>query len=92
MPAPSTRQRRSPLTPQELRALRESTGYTPAEWAILLGVTYQSVISWESEKGRHVGLAVGRLVQLMAYPAVQKLARDIMEKERKERQKEGNSS
>ena len=70
-----TRVTKSPLTPQDMRKLRESTGLSPRVWSQLLQCREENV--WNMESYRPVGRQMGLLAILMACPTVRAMLPEI---------------
>jgi DNA-binding transcriptional regulator YiaG len=66
---------KSPLTAQDMRRLRESTGLSPREWSLLLDCHEATV--WNIENGQPVGRQMGLLAILMAHPDVRERLPEI---------------
>lgn len=75
MPTP-THQKKSYMSPQEFRALRESTGLNVTAWAILLDCGPQSIRNIESG-GKPIGKQLALCAILLAHPTVRALLPEI---------------
>ncbi len=65
----------SSMSPQEFRALRESTGCSPRAWASLLHCSEGAVRNMESHKP--IGKQMARLAIVLAHPMVRALLPEI---------------
>lgn len=57
-----------PLRPREIRAIRDSLGFTQSEFATLLNIPKVTAVSWENGTRRPSGAALRLLAVARAHP------------------------